>query len=215
MPLLTKIYEQELLSDINKDIKSGLNDKLAKALQDAIESKKFQEELRIGLDGSDEWDGKETDAKDIDKALQNIKKRSKPLYEEQSAALAKGETPDEETINKKIREISANEWSNAISYNIVTWLNDLVVPEFSKVAAEVYADVFSDKLSKILSERTEEYLKTAQLTVLYPPGTITIGAGPAAIVNILPVELKLDPLLTLPDSLMLLKIPLLGGGGLK
>lgn len=215
MPLLTKIYKEELLKDIKDGVKSGLNDKLATALQDVIESEKFLKELRTGLDGSDEWDGEETNAQDINQAIKNIKERSKKLFADQAAALLKGDTPDEEMINTKIREITANEWANAISYNVVTWLNDLVVPEFSKVAAEVYSDVFSDTLSKVISDRTEEYLKTAQLTMVLPIGSQTIGVGVASMLNPVPIEIKLDPLLTYPEPIMKTAIPILGGGGLN
>jgi len=213
MPLLTKIYETELLTDIKDGVKSGINDKLATALQDVIESEKFLKELRVGLDGSDEWAGEETNAQDINQAIKNIKERSKKLFADQAAALAKGDTPDEEEINTKIREITANEWANAISYNVVTWLNDLVVPEFSKVAADVYSDVFSDTISKVISERTEEYLKTASLVVIIPAGAVTVGAGPAAMPNPLPIELTLDPLLM--KTLQPIAIPFPSAGGLN
>ena len=73
----------------------------------------------------------------------------------------------------------------------------------------------SKELAPALTEIITDYLKSASLTILFPPGTLTMGAGPAAIINIVPVELVLDPLLTLPDVLMSKLIPLVGGGGLK
>lgn len=215
MPLLTPVYKQRLLKDIEKGVKSGLNDKLAPALQKKIDSANFQEKLRVKLDGSVEWNGKETDAEDIDKAYQNIRERSKPLFAQHAAALVAGETPDEELIEMKIREISANEMANAISSSVITWLNDIVVPAFSTVAADVYSDVISDTLSKVVSNRTEEYIKSASIGFVLPIGSVTLGAGPAAIMNPVPIEIKLDPLLTYPDAIMKTAIPIVGPGRLS
>lgn len=209
MPLVKKIYETDLLNDIESGIKSGLDSKLSNALQDKIESAKFQEKLRIKLDGSSEWNGEETDAEDINRALENIRTRCEDLF---------AKLPDSalgETTEIKVREISANEWANALSSSVITWLNDEVVPAFSEVAAKVYSDVFSDTLSKVIAERTDEFLKTASLVVVLPPGTLTIGAGIASMPNPTPIELTLDPLFTLPDSIMTTALKVPSGGGLN
>lgn len=209
MPLVKKIYETQLLTDIEDGIKSGLESKLANALQDEIESANFQKKLRVKLDGSIEHNGKETDAEDINKALKNIKQRSEELF----SKLPDGALRDVTEI--KVREIAANEWANALSSSVITWLNDVVVPSFSDVAAKVYSDVFSDTLSKVIAERTDEYLKTASLVVVLPPGTLTIGAGVASMPNPTPIELVLDPLFTLPDPVMKLALKVPSGGGLN
>lgn len=207
MPLIKPLYEKQLLTDLKDGLLSGINDKLSTALQDKITSAKFQKKLRVKLDGSSEWDGKETNAKDIDTALQNIKTRSEPIFKQ---------LPDEskkEEIEKQIREITANEWSNALSSSVITWLNDEVVPAFSSVAAKVYSDVFSDTLSKVIAERTDEYLKSATVVVIIPPGTVSQGAAMAAIPNILPLKLTLVP--EAKAALSVAAIPYASGGGLE
>jgi hypothetical protein len=201
MPLIKPIYQKYLLDDIN----SGIKDILASELQTKLKDKDFQKSLRKNLDGSDKWDGKETDAEDINKALKNSEKRVKEILSQMPA-------PDsEEDVKIQVREITANEWSNAISASVTAWLNDEVVPAFSEVTAKVFSEV----LSKVIADRTDEYLKTASLTVVLPPGTLTVGGGPAAIPNPVPIELVLDPLFALPEAVSALALKVPSGGGLK
>jgi hypothetical protein len=201
MPLIKPIYQKYLLDDIN----SGIKDILAKQLQDKLKSKNFQKSLRKNLDGSDKWDGKETDAEDVNTALKNIRTRSEEIIKQLP------DTAKEEDVITQVREITANEWSNALSASITAWLNDEVVPAFSEVTAKVFSEV----LSKVIAERTDEYLKTASLTVVLPPGTLTVGAAMAAIPNPVPIELVLDPLFALPAAVSALALKVPSGGGLN
>ena len=199
MPLIKPIYQNGLKTDIN----SGIKDILAKQLQDKLKSKDFQKSLRKNLDGSDKWDGKETNAEDVNTALKNIRTRSEEIIKQLPDAAK------EEDVITQVREITANEWSNALSASITSWLNDEVVPAFSEVTAKVLSDV----LSKVIATRTDDYLKTASLVVIIPPGSVTIGAAMAAIPNPVPIELTLLPTAMQALSATSLKIP--SGGGLK
>ena len=201
MPLIKPIYQKHLLDDINK----GIKDILASNLQAKLKDKDFQKSLRKNLDGSDKWDGKTTDAEDINKALKNVKERTEKIL---------SQLPDEakkEDVITQVREITANEWSNAISASVTAWLNDEVVPAFSEVTAKVFSEV----LSKVIAARTDEYLKTASLVVVLPPGTLTVGAAMAAIPNPVPIELTLDPLFALPEALSAIALKVPSGGGLN
>ena len=163
----------------------------------------MQKSLRKNLDGSDKWDGKVTDAEDINVALKNVRTRTKEILKQLPDAAK------EEDVITQVREITANEWSNAISASVTSWLNDEVVPAFSEVTAKVFSEV----LSKVIAARTDEYMKTASLVVIIPAGTVAVGAGIASIPNPLPIELRLEP--AIMKTLSPIAIPFPSGGGLK
>ena len=206
---------------LKDDIESGLKGMLSDKLRSTISSKNFQTELRKNLDGSVEWDGKETDAEDFDKALQNISKRSEPWY---------GDLPNAdlgELTELKIREITANEFSNAVSASVTKWLDEIVVPNFSDTIAEVFSKILSD----VISARTEDYIRTAEVYQWNPPGSILLKPGhtidgpggvpiplnPSALPmpNLVPLEYILSPENTWPEELASLRVTQAMPGGIK
>lgn len=71
----------------------------------------------------------------------------------------------------------------------------------------------SKELAPALTEIITDYLKSATLTVVIPIGAVSIGAGPAAIPNPLPIELQLNPVI--PDAVRSTFIPFPSFGGLQ
>lgn len=206
---------------LKDDIESGLKRILSKRLRLTILTKNFQSELRTNLDGSTEHNGMITLAQDFDTALKNIKTRSEPWYEE----LPNAELQD--ITEFKVREITANEFANAISASVTKWLDEIVVPEFSDTIAEVFSTV----LSNVVSARTENYIRTGEVYQWNPPGTILLqpgymipgpkgipiilNPGPLPIPNPVPLEYILDPENTWPESLAFARIPRAMPGGIK
>jgi hypothetical protein len=212
---------EDYKSNLNKDIESGIKGYLESELQGAISDKNFRTKLRKKLDGSIEHHGEKTDAEDMDKALQNIQKRSEEFFAKLPDAALQPLT------ELKIREITANEYANAISASVTEWLNDVVVPAFSDVTAKVFADV----LSKVVSNRTEEYIRTAEIYQWNPPGSILLkpgytidGPGGIPVVlnatalplpNPVPLEYILSPENVWPESLANLRVTKSMPGGIK
>jgi len=68
-------------------------------------------------------------------------------------------------------------------------------------------------LAPQLAEIINQQIKSANVNVVIPPGTLTIGVGAAAILNPMPIKLKIDPIIPLPDILKsaVLTVPAFGG----
>lgn len=70
----------------------------------------------------------------------------------------------------------------------------------------------SIQLAPMLATIIDDYIKSASLSVIIPPLTLTIGAGPLAIPNPMPIELLITPA-PLPSIIenALLTVPAFGG----
>lgn len=92
--------------------------------------------------------------------------------------------------------IIAKEWADSLSTHISTDITTIMATQLAPVMAKIIDD----------------HLKEASLSVIIPPGTLTIGVGAASILNPVPIELFITPgPLPGPFEATLLKVPAFGG----
>lgn len=91
---------------------------------------------------------------------------------------------------------TSKEWAESLSLHIS---KDIVA-------------TLSTQLAPVLANIIDGYIKSATLSVIIPPGTLTIGVGAASIPNPVPIELFITPG-PLPSFIetTLIKIPTFGG----
>lgn len=91
--------------------------------------------------------------------------------------------------------------------------------------SKAWADSLSEHISKDivnalvttlapqLAEIINQQIKSASVNVIIPPGTVTVGIGAASTFNPVPIKLKIDPLIPLPNVLKnsVLTVPAFGG----
>jgi hypothetical protein len=115
-----------------------------------------KQSLRTKLDGGG-LAGGISSAKNIDKALSNIKTLSMAINFGASGG------PAAAVGNKLVKKFTANEWSNAISDSVCEWMSDEIAPI----------------IARIIASEVTNYIKTA--TIIVPPGQVVATAGsPAA-----------------------------------
>lgn len=139
-------------------VKITLENGIKNAIQQQMSSKQVKLALCKKLDGGP-LAGKVSSAKNITKALGNIKLATNPIL---------ANTPDipgASAISSQLcKKVSANEWANGISEAVYKWMDEDIVPI----------------LAKVIADEVTTYIKSA--TIIIPPGTVTTcGAGPGTV----------------------------------
>lgn len=112
----------------------------------------------------------------------------------------KDNTPEERAEYKnQVWEQMALFWSTALSEH---------------VAADL-TNVLAASLAPLLAEIMEEYVKSAEIFITVPPGTLTVGVGTAAILNPTPIQLVGSPGFNVPAALQSTTLKVTNFGGIK
>jgi hypothetical protein len=114
-------------------------------------------------------------AKDIYKALDNVEKLTEQIMSLPADKLAPP------AAKLAVKKFTSNEWSNAISEGVTQWMSAEIAPILAK------------EISKVISDSVDLYIKSADVMVTIPIGTVTTGASTASLPNPIPIPLKGTP----------------------
>ena len=112
----------------------------------------------------------------------------------------KDNTPEERAEYKnRVWEQMALFWSTALAEHV----------------AKDLTNVLAAGLAPLMAEIMETYIKSADIFITVPPGTVTIGAGVTAIPNPVPIQLVGSPVFDVPTALQSATLKVTNFGGIK
>jgi len=112
----------------------------------------------------------------------------------------KDNTPEERAEYKnQVWEQIALFWSTALSEHI----------------AKDITTVLAASLAPLMAEIMESYIKSADIVITVPPGTLTVGVGTTSILNPTPIQLIGSPGFNVPTTLQNTTLKVTNFGGIK